>query len=465
MTTYYCGLGGNDGNTGLSWAQRKATLNGCEDVPITAGSTVYVAPGVYREMLTADVAGTAGNPITYIGDVTGEHTDGVGGIVRITGSDDDLSATRANCIVQNTPRTYRTWRGFYFDTTTGYEFTATSGLTYNIIEDCIFMPCGSHCIGLQGSATLNNNTIRRCIIIPHRSYIGLYINYSAAQIDNSANLIENCLFIGGTSQVNIGRVGGTTVKNCTFQSQSAITGSGAVFSNTTLTGGQTITVNNCIFQNCGTALGAQNTADITENYNTLYGNNTDRTNTNTGANSVTTPALLAPPLQLSGLTFPWQIGVLSNWSQVKAIAGSGTATDDIFGMARPATAAKISWGAFQYNDVSRSATQAHAGTYALKMADAGRTQFQIPTTNVSTVFSVWVYFEADYTGTKPQMVIKQPGVADTTVVATGAVTTWEELTTTLTPAASPGYVIMELVSNNTAAATNFATYFDDITVT
>jgi hypothetical protein len=63
------------------------------------------------------------------------------------------------------------------------------------------------------------------------------------------------------------------------------------------------------------------------------------------------------------------------------------------------------------------------------------------------------------------MVIKQPGVADTTVVATGNVSTWELLTTTLTPAASPGYCVVELVSNNTAAtAATDDVFFDDLTV-
>jgi len=57
MPTYYVGPGGNDGNSGLTWALRLLTLNAAEDKPITAGSIVYVAPGVYRELLTVDVSG------------------------------------------------------------------------------------------------------------------------------------------------------------------------------------------------------------------------------------------------------------------------------------------------------------------------------------------------------------------------------------------------------------------------
>lgn len=46
MTTYYVGSGGNNANAGTSWSQRKLTLNGVEDIPVAAGDTVYVAPGV-----------------------------------------------------------------------------------------------------------------------------------------------------------------------------------------------------------------------------------------------------------------------------------------------------------------------------------------------------------------------------------------------------------------------------------
>jgi hypothetical protein len=57
MTLRYVGPGGNDGNSGLTWALRKLTLNGVEDTPVAAGDIVYVAPGTYREMLTVDVSG------------------------------------------------------------------------------------------------------------------------------------------------------------------------------------------------------------------------------------------------------------------------------------------------------------------------------------------------------------------------------------------------------------------------
>src|SRR5690606_15690047 len=110
IATYFVGAGGNNSNDGLTWANRKLTLNGAEDIPVAAGDTVIVAPGVYRETLTTDVSGTSGNPITYVGDEGGTLTDGIGGAVRISGSDDDLTATRSPVI--SLQHNYRTFRGF-----------------------------------------------------------------------------------------------------------------------------------------------------------------------------------------------------------------------------------------------------------------------------------------------------------------------------------------------------------------
>src|SRR3990172_11070704 len=125
MTTRYVGIGGNDGNSGLTWALRKLTLNGAEDTPVADTDIVYVGPGVYRELLTVDVSGTTG--ISYIGDVTGEHTDGVGGIVRITGSANDTTATRANCLTA-TSSAYRLFKGFLVDTSSSFLITTATSI-------------------------------------------------------------------------------------------------------------------------------------------------------------------------------------------------------------------------------------------------------------------------------------------------------------------------------------------------
>jgi len=232
--------------------------------------------------------------------------------------------------------------------------------------------------------------------------------------------------------------------------------------------GQTTTVNNNIFVagsiglQAATAPGTNE--EITENYNSFWAVTTERTQVTAGANSVTNPPAFAPPILVDGFRFPWNLFELATWSPLRRLAGTGMSSEGLFGIPRPATDSKKSWGAVQYNDLARETTTVRTGAASLKLADAGYHQMFVPTTNASTTFSVYVQWEADYAGTKPTMTIKQPGQADTTVTATGSSGTWELLTTTLTPAALPGYCVVEFRSSNTAASTNFDTFFDDFTV-
>jgi hypothetical protein len=89
--------------------------------------------------------------------------------------------------------------------------------------------------------------------------------------------------------------------------------------------------------------------EIVENYNSFWGNVTDRTNTNTGANSNVFPPLFMPLSLLSGFHLPeLSMFALSGNSPLRAIAGTGMSTDDFYGIARPVADASKSWGAVQY---------------------------------------------------------------------------------------------------------------------
>ena len=251
------------------------------------------------------------------------------------------------------------------------------------------------------------------------------------------------------------------MRNCSFTGLER-----GVWLTIALTG--TVDVNNCIFAGCGTsACHAAALGDLVEDYNTFFGNNSDRTNTNTGANSVTHSPLFVPPVLYDGIKFPWWFGELSEWSQVAAITGTSEPSEDLLGISRPATAAKNSWGPIQFHDNERETTTTRGASDAsIKFDDAGRHQIWVPVEDTSTDFSVWVYREADYAGNLPQMIIKQPGQADDVTTDAAAASQWNELTTTLVPAALPPYVIVELVSRNTNvadAATNDV-FFDDLTV-
>jgi hypothetical protein len=83
----------------------------------------------------------------------------------------------------------------------------------------------------------------------------------------------------------------------------------------------------------------------------------------------------------------------------------------------------------------------------------------------STTFSVYCYRESDYSGTNPQLEIFQPGQSKTTVTDAGSASTWNLLSTTITPAGDPEYLIVELISNNIGITGSYATYFDNLSVT
>lgn len=435
---------GNDNNSGRTWGTRLATLNGAEDKPVVAGDTVYVAPGVYRELLTCDVSGTAGNPITYIGDVTGEHTDGAGGPVRITGSDNDQTTTRASCIdVSN--ESYRIFRGFLMDMTTSNVVDLDGD--HCTIEDCAFQPGDVATIFCNDT----DNTIRRCFIWTNDTQPGIQINVADT---SSNNLIENCLLIGGGPagrMIDLRSVAGVTIRNCTL-----LDGNAGIRQSVSPAAG-TNNVNNCIIMGCAVGMRAVILGEITENYNTFYKNSTDRTNVNVGANSVTYPPLFESPLlqsgaaQVSGFRLPWWFGSLSRWSQIRQITGTGEPDEDLFGLRRPYThggpvASLCSWGPVQWTDFRRDTLRAHDGSLSARVKEKSKTHMFVPGVSATShTISAWAWRTAGYTGHRnPEMVIKQPGQPDRRTVAGGAAGAWVQVTDTFTPAADPPWLTVEL---------------------
>ncbi len=464
MATYYIDpINGNDGDDGLSWANAFLTLNGAEDEPVAANDTIYVGPGVYRELLTLDVSGGAGNQITYIGDVTGEHTDGIGGVIRVTGSNNDITAARANCITA-AGITHRTFRGFRFDIASGNMIQDTASPTDWIMEDCRFTSPLDDIIEFTGDSQADC-TFRRCIFIGCDS--GRYQMYfSSTGIQDSGHVVENCQLIGASSGRGIGMddVGGVYIRNCLLFGHTRAVD---IFDALPL-GYTAVTVENCTLEYNTTALRAAVLGEIVEDFNTFFQNTTNRTNVNVGGNSVTSPSLARMPLlhagasQISGFRFPLPVfGELSEWSQIAAITGSNEPTEDLFGIVRPTTASKNSWGPVQFHDRELETITVQAGTYARTLLDAGSVLVRrVPHVGAEVTVTLYMRYGNTYAGNLPQMVIKQPGAADQVSTVVAAADTWEQLSDTFTPNADPGYFEVWALSRNTAgiAATTRVIY-------
>jgi hypothetical protein len=463
MTVRYVGPGGSDAANGLSWANRKLTLNGMEDSPVAAGDIVYVAPGIYREQLTCDVSGTSGNPITYVGDVTGQNTDGIGGLVVISGSDNDQTVTRAKGITSSA-KNYRTFGNLVVWMTSGANIDVGGGTDW-IIKDCDFQVYSSAGVYNFGDS-LRRLTVERCRFRILSGAAGVNVSLITTPAASMDIMIRNCYFDGGSDGTNNTGVFNSgcrdiSIRNCVFDGCGrAINGSANPSS------GTSGTVYNCILMGAQGGIYQPGGSGFTENFNTFWQNGTARTNCATGANSVAYPPLFQPPLRFSGTQFSQPaLGQLSQWSQVKRLAGTSEATDDLFGIARPTTSSKKSWGAIQYQEPIRSTTQTYSSSAAsLKLEDAGEVQFYVPVTATSTTISVRAYREANYAGTNPTMIIRQPGQADRTTTDSGSASAWNLLTDTFTPAASPPYVVVCLDSNNTATSGSYSVFWDNLAV-
>jgi len=474
MTTYYVGPGGSNAANGQSWANRWLTLVYMES-QVTAGDTVYVGPGVYREGVTFDHGGSSGSPITIIADVTGENTDGAGGMVRWTGANDTDTARVRNCLSffdSLSDLGYITIRGFTFDgfgiasshkaiaISSGGNSTDLSGI---IIEDCVFtMPLGvtnaqSHAITIYMFSTSDTITddiiIRRCIF--HHVVGGIRID--GDQDLNNKVLIENCFFSGRREMIYINGAWGILVRNCTFR------GADRGVELTNVTTNEETTVYNCVFDATSYALWD---AEIIEDYNNLAPDGNSRFSTPAGSNSVSEIVGFRTPLLIEDRAMPWDYFSFASWSQMYDNAGGQSPpSDDLFGVARPTATGKRTWGAIQFCVPERETTTVYGDdAESIKFKDAMWHQFFIPITGNNMTISVQVYREGDYAGTNPQMIIKQPGQSDRTTTDVGSASQWNRLTDTFTPASTPGYIILEIRSDNTATSGNYATFFGGITV-
>lgn len=467
MTIRYVGPGGSDSNNGLSWANRKLTLNGVEDTPVVAGDIVYVGPGTYRETFTADVDGSSGNPIVYIGDVTGINTDGIGGRVRVTGSDDDQTATRANIVYCT--RSYRTFRGFHFDSST--DNAVTLFCPNLILEDCVFdgvaTPYTKYLLYLWASATGQTFTVRRCLFLGNQNFT-FYIAAGAAHVANAASVVENCILIGpnvntGYSAFSVSNLTGYTIRNCT------IMGFNAAWRENFSSG--TIAAENNVVHNCTWGIYAQFATGgyVAEDYNTysdVSGGNFNSAGPD-GANTETKLAIFEPPQIRDGFIFDHDFLAPSIWDHFAYVSGGSQASDDFYGFARPTSTSKRSRGAIQHRPAIYSTENPYGDNINhIRFPDAGIMPVFVPVrdTPASLTVSVYALHAKDYAGTLPQMIIREPGQSDRVTTDTGNAKKYNLLTDTFTPSGDTDYFLVILKSDNTATSGDFYVDFSDFDV-
>ena len=395
--------------------------------------------------------------IKYVGDTDGAIW-GVGGVVRISGSDNDQSATRGSCIVATAAtRNARTFRGFALDTTTSHVITVGGAAVQCdrwVVEDCSFASGSGDGVNLLGAGI--GHTVRRCFGLPGQAN-GLVLLTQTSTVSDKRHIVEDCVAIGRGPLFYTQRVGGVLFRNNT-----AIGGSPCYQVVSALAAGQLAVFANNIAAQGQSGISVTAASEGAEDCNTIFGCNTARVTITAGGQSVAYPPLFAMPLLASGThRMPLFSGQLSANSQIRARAGVAGVRKDLTGSLAPATASKRSWGALQYSPQVRDTGTVHAGSTSRKLPDAGDLPpIYLAVSNVSTTLTLYVYREANYAGPNPQVIIRQPGQPDITLTDAGSAGGWNALTTTWTPAASPGWVAIICRSNNTATSGSYGVYFD-----
>jgi hypothetical protein len=457
-------LGWPAATTAATLAYSVMSGEGAYDIESVDSDTQLTLTDGWQGPTIAGAAYRTYNPIRYIGDVTGEHTDGIGGIVRLTSSTDDRVGA-ISTVINGNIKNYRSFQGFSIDlSSTAALISLTGGESNWVIEDCVLTSvqaiAGNNTYPIQTGSAGMRHTIRRCFFWGS-SIPSIYLANTSATSD-TGHVISDCFFVGGNPVVSVNYCGGVTIKNCL-----AIGRPGGGFTVATALGiGQALVVNNSmVIGASGTSVTATTQGEVIENYNNFFGGtSTFRTKTTTGANSVSLMPLFDMPLLKKGFRFPWLFGSLSKWSTITRQTGINESQIDFFGINRPETSAKKSWGAIQYTGAIRSSTTADSGA-AIKLPDAGQQLvMRVPTTNATATISLKVYREADYTSTYPQLLVRQPGQSDVLTTDVGTSNTWNTLTLTLPPAANPHFADVFAVSNNTTGAGSVATYWDTLTV-
>lgn len=273
--------------------------------------------------------------IVYVGDQSGVLTDGIGGMVRITGSDNDVATTRTNCIVCSNSQ--RTFRGLQLD---GSVSSLVSNTGANVVvEGCTFSDTGSDGVNISGAGA-SGVTVRRCASM---HVAGNAVTYThSSTVNDAAGLVENCLFqsSGGGVGVNSTRIGGVLARNITATGLTA-----GVKVTTSPASGQAMTINNCLLVGDLTGALATATTDTVPDYIGYFSNNTSRSNVSTGAHDQFGMMLMnGAPLLMLGL-FTWVYAMLQALSEFASKAQFNPPGDDLFGAIRSATS---SWGAVQY---------------------------------------------------------------------------------------------------------------------
>jgi hypothetical protein len=475
MATYYVRTDGSNSNLGTSsgtggaWQTIAKALGAAG---IASADTVYIAPGTYREAITITMTSAVAETFV-IGDVAAsQFSDLAGGEVvwtNYTTNDTTANALAYTCDLNG--RDFLTFEGITF--ITGGNVTnirADTNTSTNItFRDCVLVngdrASGSMCMFATAAADVALNwLVEKCILVSQRGGGILLQPVTPTVADLDINfIVRNCLVVAHASSncvylqpsgANAFDAGGLLVYNCTFN------GANGVRTDTNTSTTIPSQVYNCVVHVVSTALQAQTSGQLVENFNEVQAT-TSHTNVSTGAN--TSVGIYAPRFDYGQ---SWKIGATSRpWlsprpgSPYLGFGNDGTFTSsvDAADVPRPSggESANKAIGYLEFaNSFEKETGTVRTGSNAVSITGPGTQDFQLPVDAVSTTVTCYVRWDATYAGTKPQMKVlncEEAGVTAASTTATGSSGAWEQVSLNFTPARA-GIVTIRLQSNDTNGA-------------
>lgn len=312
--TFYIRKIGSDSNFGTTAAAAWLTLGKALGAAgISSGDTVWWGAGVYREgTLTVNMTSATAETKIY-GDVDGSHT-GDAGEVQFSGYNTN-DVTAGNGSINLNGRDFLTFQDIFFMGANAIMITATVSVSTDIkFTRCLFVVGSTGANNLISHTTAANTAANWVIdscqfITGGTNGILLTLTRPAGADFNYNIVIKNCIFgIGGgncisitSTGANVFNGGGVDIRNCSNLSSGNICVTGANTSTTI----PAANVYNCCHFSGGSALNANASGQIVENYNFFVGGATPRTNVTAGANSIAGGTYA--PLFFTGHEY-WSVG-------------------------------------------------------------------------------------------------------------------------------------------------------------
>lgn len=486
VTTYYVDpVNGLDSNNGLGPDASAATNKPWKTMGkalgssgITNGAICYMAPGVYRE--TVQVLMTQPTAPTYIigdpGNTQGFKTAAgalvASGQVRWTNyTTDDKTQSPDTAALRPNGRPFLNFSNIYFvGGRTGnaqcIDANNSTGGIWNhhiTFTDCTFFAEGAVNV-LWGDPS---NVARmapwylafeRCMFINlSASCIRFNIIASTPDIETDVKvLIRNCKFFGthGAAGVQFDQNGGSgklssgfVVDSCSFYGL----GNAVLVTSTAYSTGIPVRVINSLCFANSSAINAQTTGQIVEDYNAIQ-SGTPRQNVVTGLHST---ANTHSQLAHFGQEQKWG-GNLRAFSEPTSDSPHinfnviGPPGEDFRGIPRIplASGLGILGCDVRSNNWGRETTTIRTGSNALSVTGPGVQDFDIPVDATATTVSVWLRRDSNYVGPTPMLRIiygAEAGVPELETTTQGAIDTWEQVSIAFTPT-SAGIVTVRLVS-------------------